>query len=738
MKLLTCWPYGASNANSVIEFGEPDEDCHDYIFFFDQEPVQPELHADTFDHVIAQCQQFYYTSNVTRSRPGFFVTSEHDSEFVELVCARYGWKPLYYFFHGWAALDWFRGYDKTFLMPEASKRQINTTFMSPNRIIGGARTHRIQMLYWIFKLNLGHNHISCPQVCPVEHSHILDLAQNLVKDYPDIVTVLANQTLPRNFRGETGHPMHSNCLSLFDEAADSLLYLVTESVATGRRHHLTEKSFKPIAMGMPFVIVGSQGSLAYLRSYGFRTFGELWDESYDQEPDTAVRIHRIGQLLQKLDQLSQTQKQDLWQQALPIIQHNLQHFYHGGFENTLWQELQQMLSTIQVRNGFEFVFDNFVDHKPFPNLVDPVEANQYESIGNEYPRICPLRLNQYIQQSRYPVQYHCGNDWRGFYPIGLAFFDFDIDYIALLPPQVKQAVLQGDLRLLFYYHEGDNPKLIKLRLDYLCDKHQLPSMSYRFVSGNTAADTMSGFVWFPDHESSYKHALVNNQVQPAQIHSRPRGKKFTILSRTHKWWRATVLAYMHRAKMLDQCYWSYDTIDLGDRLEHSPIMTWPFDLDQYVQQFVAEAPYRCDDLDSDQHNNHGILVKEHYENSYCNLVLETYFDADQSGGTFLTEKTFKPIAHGQPFVIFGPAHSLRTLRQMGYNTFDDLIDNSYDQETDNTKRFVRAMDAVTKLHDQDMHQWYQRCIPAVTHNQFVFMHSNTTRNRLVTLNARLT
>jgi hypothetical protein len=98
---------------------------------------------------------------------------------------------------------------------------------------------------------------------------------------------------------------------LFDQSAESLLYLVTETVATGRRHHLTEKTFKPIAMGMPFVIVGTQGSLKYLRSYGFKTFGDLWDESYDDEPDDSKRIEKIAQVLKLLDGLEE-HRQDIF------------------------------------------------------------------------------------------------------------------------------------------------------------------------------------------------------------------------------------------------------------------------------------------------------------------------------------------------------------------------------------------------------------------------------------------
>jgi len=168
----------------------------------------------------------------------------------------------------------------------------------------------------------------------------------LTKRYPDIHQVFARQSLPINFAGETDHPMHSCWLSLFDEAAESLLYLVTETVATGRRHHITEKTFKPIAMGMPFVIVGTRGSLEYLRSYGFRTFEGIWDESYDQAEDD-VRIERIASLLRSLNELSPAGKQDLFEQAQEVIEHNWNHFYGGDFEAILWQELQDMLNEIE-------------------------------------------------------------------------------------------------------------------------------------------------------------------------------------------------------------------------------------------------------------------------------------------------------------------------------------------------------------------------------------------------------
>ena len=285
-----------------------------------------------------------------RSQVGSIVTSEQNSDAVDFLCEKYNWRSYYYFFHGWAALDWYRGYDRTFLIQPPAERKPTKTFVAPNRIIAGERQHRLEMLYHIFKNNLQHNHVSCPAMCPAENISVHDAVKPLILKYPDIESVFTNQALPMNFAGETDHPMHSCWLSLFNECADSLLYLVTETVATGRRHHLTEKTFKPIAMGMPFVIVGTRGSLKYLRSYGFKTFEGIWDESYDDAQDD-VRIQRIASLLRSLDEPGEQGRQDLFEMALPIIEHNWNHFYGGGFEAVLWKELTDMLEAIRVESS---------------------------------------------------------------------------------------------------------------------------------------------------------------------------------------------------------------------------------------------------------------------------------------------------------------------------------------------------------------------------------------------------
>jgi hypothetical protein len=365
VRLWWCEPFGRTDPDSLVNYGSDDMREHNYTLLWDQEPIHLNMHLPTFESVVEQNKDIHALCNnrnktnklavdASYTLPlkidhgvGSIITSERDSDTVEYVCNKYNWKSYYYFFHGWAALDWYRGYNRTFLIKPWQERTITKTFLAPNRIVAGERKHRLEMLYWIFKLGMTDNHISCPSVCPAENISIMDAIKTLKNQYSDIEAVFTEQPLPLNFEGETDHPMHSCWLSLFDQSAESLLYLVTETVATGRRHHLTEKTFKPIAMGMPFVIVGTQGSLKYLRSYGFRTFGHLWDESYDDEPDDSQRIEKIAQVLKHLEA---TNCQSIFESAHEIIEHNWNHFYNGGFEQILWQELQGML------NEFEFSY----------------------------------------------------------------------------------------------------------------------------------------------------------------------------------------------------------------------------------------------------------------------------------------------------------------------------------------------------------------------------------------------
>ena len=332
--------------------GNPSDET-DAIFFFDQEPVQLSLHLPTF-------HSFNLRNYSKTTEHKFLVTSETNSDNVDYICKAYGLQPFYYFFHGWAALDWFRGYDKTFLITPPEKRHIKKTFFSPNRIIGGERSHRVIQLFDFQRRGLMHNHISAPLICPVENIHIKDIAEFYRHIYPDddtntdlnfrkgIVNTVSEMELPRLFPGEEIQQMSSCWLDHFDLCFESLIYHVSETVFFGRRQHLTEKTFKPIAMGVPFVLTAPAHSLEYLKNYGFKTFDTVWSEEYDTIKDDRRRIAMIGKLLKRIDLMSEQEKNETFIKCIPIIEHNWNHFYGGGFEKILWAELTSMLDKLKT------------------------------------------------------------------------------------------------------------------------------------------------------------------------------------------------------------------------------------------------------------------------------------------------------------------------------------------------------------------------------------------------------
>jgi hypothetical protein len=193
---------------------------------------------------------------------------------------------------------------------------------------------------------------------------------------------------------------------------------------------------------------------------------------------------------------------------------------------------------------------------------------------------------------------------------------------------------------------------------------------------------------------------------------------------------------LQRSGILDVSQWSYNTeLLIDDDPADNPIEIDTLGLKDHVESFIIKGPYACDNLTVAQHNDHHLHVPEHYTQSYCHVVIETHFDADQSGGAFLTEKTFKPIKHGQPFVIVGAPGSLQALRDLGYRTFDHVIDNSYDLEINNTQRWQKALQTIQQIQAQNPDAWFQSCLNDVLHNQQHFLRSK--KDRLNTLYDKL-
>lgn len=138
-----------------------------------------------------------------------------------------------------------------------------------------------------------------------------------------------------------------------------------------------------------------------------------------------------------------------------------------------------------------------------PNGIPLEQHHLIESMDGhrlDYPRIL-----YYLHQCRIPQQivetkHAPAGAW---YPVVIGFFDFAIDYLAVISHNAYDRIKSKQMLLIFTYHEGDNPQLIRNRLEDLCAQHNIDSSLVWLISGNSAADQVPNCVYWPETEFIY-------------------------------------------------------------------------------------------------------------------------------------------------------------------------------------------------------------------------------------------
>lgn len=147
----------------------------------------------------------------------------------------------------------------------------------------------------------------------------------------------------------------------------------------------------------------------------------------------------------------------------------------------------------------------------------------------------------------------------------------------------------------------------------------------------------------------------------------------------------------------------------------------------YLVQFSANwQPMLLDNTSGVDLEAH--VVTEYYERSYFSLVSETGMDHYLR----LSEKTFKPLANYHPYIVIGCHGTLRYLKSLGYETFPEFFDESYDEETNIPKRLLMVVDEVEKFaklskeeKDRRLHSVKDKLI----HNHNLFFNILPDKNR---------
>jgi len=193
--------------------------------------------------------------------------------------------------------------------------------------------------------------------------------------------------------------------------------------------------------------------------------------------------------------------------------------------------------------------------------------------------------------------------------------------------------------------------------------------------------------------------------------------------------RQSLYYFFNKFNLLDKSYFSYlgelsrtqyqsyneitnEILDVGDA-------TW-YHKNLDYKSLNKKIPYT---IPNDQFggNDWSVGQLKYYNESFCSLVFETY---DDQPYPYFTEKIWKPIAFGHPFILYSNPNSLKLLKDMGFKTFDNFWDEDYDVLSKNHRLeaiFHLTLEIASWSTDK-LNDVHMSLLPILEHNQNHFFN----------------
>jgi hypothetical protein len=153
------------------------------------------------------------------------------------------------------------------------------------------------------------------------------------------------KTLPLTIDDIDTVPVSSLFGSIDTYYQTSLISVVTETNFEEPDIFNTEKIFKPMVHRHPFILVGPYKTLEKLREFGYKTFNEFWDESYDSIEDPNERMLKIVELCKFISNWSDKEKKKFFYKSMIITNHNhklITKIYPNNMRNNFWHQFRNI------------------------------------------------------------------------------------------------------------------------------------------------------------------------------------------------------------------------------------------------------------------------------------------------------------------------------------------------------------------------------------------------------------
>jgi len=167
--------------------------------------------------------------------------------------------------------------------------------------------------------------------------------------------------------------------------------------------------------------------------------------------------------------------------------------------------------------------------------------------------------------------------------------------------------------------------------------------------------------------------------------------------------------------VLDNSYWSFNSQGLwGGFTEERFSEDKMYPLERYYEEYPKLLDW-----------DHQFVGMRLMKQSFCSIILETFYQNSQEPERFFTEKTFRAFSNCHPFILCCNAFSLERLKKWGFKTFDRWWNESYDREKDDMKRNDMIIDVIKEINSKNLEElkfMYREMVPILKHNYELVKH----------------
>lgn len=515
---------------------------------------------------------------------------------------------------------------------------------------------------------------------------------------------------------------------------NSYINIVTETHYhndSPNQHNLfvTEKTYKPIYYMQPFIIVGQRGIIKYLKDIGFETFDNFIDETYDQLDDNK-RFKFIANEITRLSEMSYTDIHSLYIKEFPKLYRNRKHLLNIA-KRTVMNELNSIYKVPNIKPKTGIVKKNvslLYVNKEKPNahndLSDLLINTRFNNSFNDmiqsiYPEVffTPKHYSNYEvnEENWFVVSISWWTNYLNDHNNKNIF-----DYI---PYEIMDLIRHGLVKLVVdYVYEGDQEDITGLsEFDALLNRLNIPKENVFFITSNLKINV-----------KNYEFSIISI---PAFWDFRLKCSKYSIETfyndknkqkdKVFLWYNANIRP--HRLWMLILIY--YYNISDKFLMSFRKLFFEDLQVDASLESIMPEAgrsqlykkieeitPLVLDDVSDVECPVIKDDILEHYISTYISLVSETHYLQDT---LFMSEKVFKPISMGHPFIVISNHNFLAKLKEYGFKTFSDFINEDYDKEPDPYKRIIMIFEEVyriAQLDKKELDLMVEKMQPILIHN----------------------